>query len=299
MKQILITGGSGPVGNQLTSMLIQLGYEVAHLSTRKNAKHPIAKVFHWDIEQQHIDTDCLENTIAIIHLAGASVAGKRWSDTHKKTIYDSRILSTKLLHDTLKSNKHKVQQFISTSATGYYGVNTAGILTEDSKNGNDFLAKVCRDWEKEAQVIESLEISTSIVRIGIVLSKNGGALKEMMQTFPFFGATIGNGQQIYPWIHIDDLCQIFIHLIKNKIEGTFNATAPKPVSQKAIIKAVKKEKYPIAPILPTPLFILNIVLGEMTAVVAGSQNCSSKKIQEHGFEFEYPTIEKAIKVILA
>lgn len=296
MSKVLISGGSGLVGTKLTEILIEKGYEVAILSTRKKFSHKNAEVFYWNIEKGEIEEAAFENTEHIIHLAGAGVADSRWTESRKKEIYDSRIDTTKLFYKYLSNKKYNVKTFISTSAIGIYEKDSGEVLKENTPPANNFLANVCIDWEKEAKAIENLGVKVAIIRTGIVLDLNGGAMKEMLKTAPFFLSTLGSGEQIYSWIHIDDLCRMYIHALENKnVQGAFNGVAPNPVSQKKIMEVIKAEKNILAPILPAPSFALKIALGEMSEVVLGSQNCSAEKIMKTGFEFKFDTIQKAIQ----
>lgn len=299
MSKVLISGGSGLVGTRLTELLNEKGYQVAILSTRKNFTHKNAEVYYWNIAKEEIEEGAFENTEHIIHLAGAGVADSRWTENRKKEIYDSRIDTTKLFYKYLSQMKHSVKTFLSTSAIGIYEKDSGEILKEDTPPADNFLAKVCIDWEKEANEIENLGIRVAIIRTGIVLDLDGGAMKEMLKTAPVFLSTLGNGKQIYSWIHIEDLCNMYIHALENqKVNGAYNGVAPNAVSQKAIMESIKKQKYTLAPIVPAPSFALKIALGEMSEVVLGSQHCSAEKIQSTGFEFQFDTIDKAIKDLL-
>lgn len=299
MSKVLISGGSGNVGTRLTTLLQEKGYKVAILSTRKSYKHPTAEVFYWNIKDKFIEEGAFESTNYVIHLAGAGVADARWTEARKKEIYDSRIDTTKLFYKYLNEKKYPLKAFISTSAIGIYQKNTNEVLFETTPPANNFLAKVCIDWEAEAQKISKLDIRVAIIRTGIVLDKNGGALKEMLKTAPAFLSTLGDGSQIYSWIHVEDLCQMYLHLIeKNSAVGAYNGVAPKAVSQKAMMQSIKKSKYSLAPILPAPAFVLKIALGEMSEVVLGSQNCSAEKILATGFQFQFPDIDSAVGDLL-
>jgi uncharacterized protein len=299
MSEILITGGSGLVGTRLIKLLSKKGYKTAVLSTQKNYRHSIARAYYWNIEDKRIEEGAIENASAIIHLAGANVAGGRWTDARKKEIYDSRIQSTALLNEYLSKSRHQVTTFISTSAIGIYPKDTGEILTEKSILADNFLAKVCEDWENEAMKISESGIRTAILRTGIVLDPAGGALKEMLKTLPAFVSTLGNGEQIYSWIHVEDLCNMYIHALENKhIKGAYNAVAPRPVSQKEIAKAIQKAKFALLPLIPAPAIALKIALGEMSEVVLGSQHCSADKIIHDGFNFKYPEINSAVENLL-
>ena len=295
MKKIIITGGTGLVGKRLTTFLQEKGYEVNILC--RNPKQP--NEYKWNIEANFIDEKVFENAIAIIHLAGAGVADKRWTDERKQEIIDSRVKSTQLLFEYLAEGKHQIQSFISASAVGFYGDRKNELLTEASSNGTGFLAEVCQLWENEVEKIASITIAVSKIRIGIVLSKDGGALPKLDFPIRFgIGAYIGNGKQFVPWIHIDDLCQIFFHLFEHKNQNsTYNACAPDVKTNKEMSKTIAHVLHrPFIP-FPAPEFVLKTVMGEMAAMLLMSNNCTSKKIQQTGFVFQFPTLEKALENI--
>ena len=295
MKKIIITGGTGLVGKRLTILLKEKGYEVNILC--RNPKQP--NEYKWNIEANFIDEKVFENAIAIIHLAGAGVADKRWTDERKQEIIDSRVKSTQLLFQYLAKGKHQIQSFISASAVGFYGDRKNELLTEASSNGTGFLAEVCQLWENEVEKIASITIAVSKIRIGIVLSKDGGALPKLDFPIRFgIGAYIGNGKQFVPWIHIDDLCQIFYHLFEHKNQNsTYNACAPDVKTNKEMSKTIAHVLHrPFIP-FPAPEFVLKTVMGEMATMLLMSNNCTSKKIQQTGFVFQFPTLEKALENI--
>ena len=295
MKKIIITGGTGLVGKRLTTFLQEKGYEVNILC--RNPKQP--NEYKWNIEANFIDEKVFENAIAIIHLAGAGVADKRWTDERKQEIIDSRVKSTQLLFEYLAEGKHQIQSFISASAVGFYGDRKNELLTETSSNGTGFLAEVCQLWENEVEKIASITIAVSKIRIGIVLSKDGGALPKLDFPIRFgIGAYIGNGKQFVPWIHIDDLCQIFFHLFEHKNQNsTYNACAPDVKTNKEMSKTIAHVLHrPFIP-FPAPEFVLKTVMGEMATMLLMSNNCTSKKIQQTGFVFQFPTLEKALENI--
>ncbi|MBC8393230.1 MAG: TIGR01777 family protein, partial [Deltaproteobacteria bacterium] len=199
MSKILITGGTGLVGSRLTEMLVDKNHEVVVLSRNPKNKNE----FKWDISKAFIDEKVFENTDYIIHLAGAGIADERWSEKRKQLIIDSRVESANLLFHKVKEHKIKLKGFISASGIGYYGAFTSDkIFEETDKVGNDFLGEVCEKWEAAALQFEQLNINVSILRTGIVLSKNGGALEKMKT--PVI-SPLGSGKQYLPWLHIDDL----------------------------------------------------------------------------------------------
>ena len=293
--KVIITGGTGLVGKRLTALLTQKGYEVNIL-----CRNPMKQnEYKWNISDNFIDSKVFQDAVAIIHLAGAGVADARWTEARKREIIDSRIKSADLIFKYLFKETHQIQHFISASAVGFYGDRGNEILSENSSNGSGFLAEVCALWENAADKINSLNIPVSKVRIGIVLSKDGGALHKLDLPVKFgIGAYIGNGKQFVPWIHIDDLCRIFIYLLENKkLNGTYNGCAPE-------IKTNKQMSQTIAsvlnkPFIPfhAPAFILKTVMGEMANMLLMSNNCSSQKIINAGFSFQYPTLKDALENI--
>ena len=296
MQKIIITGGTGLVGKRLSTLLEEKGYEVNILC--RDPKNP--NEYKWNTDENYIDEKVFENATAIIHLAGAGVADKRWTDERKKEIIESRTKSTQLLFNFLAKGNHQVSSFISASAVGYYGDRENELLTEASSNGTGFLAEVCKLWEKEVEKISTLNIAVSKIRIGIVLSKDGGALPKLDLPIKFgIGAYIGSGKQYVPWIHIDDLCHIFIHLLEHpNLSGTvYNGCAPDVKTNKQMSQTIAHVlRRPFIP-FPAPEFVLNIALGEMASMLLMSNNCTSQKIISTGFVFQFPTLEAALQNI--
>jgi len=298
MNKIVITGGTGLLGSNLTKKLESLGFEVAFLT--RNPKKGARAMYYWDPAKGEIDEKVLENTSAIIHLAGAGVADKRWTDAYKKEILDSRTLSTQLLYKTLQNNKHQVQSFIGASAVGIYGIHPQGIVDENSKFANNFLAEVCQRWEEESLKIEQLGIRTCLVRIGIVLAKEGGFVKEIAQLAQFgLAAPLGRNGLHTPWIHINDLSNIFIHLLRNKqFSGIYNGVAPLNATNTELTKAICKELKRPQFLPPVPQFMLKLMMGEMADMLVSNQQVSAKKMLDAGFIFEFEDAPCAIRDIL-
>lgn len=294
MKKVIITGGTGLVGQRLTTLLKHKGFEVSILC--RNPKRP--NEFKWNIDEHYIDERVFEQASAIIHLAGAGVADKRWTEERKKEIIESRTKSARLLYKYLSGSKHPVASFISASAVGFYGDRKSELLTEDSANGSGFLAEVCKVWEEEAEKFSALNIAVSKIRIGIVLSKDGGALPKLDFPIKFgIGAYIGDGKQFVPWIHIDDLCNIFIHLLEKNLHDTYNGCAPDIKTNKEMSETIAMVLHrPFIP-FPAPGFILKTVMGEMASMLLMSNNCSSQKIINTGFVFQYPELKEALQNI--
>lgn len=296
MKNILITGGTGLVGKKLTELLISKGFSVSHLS-RKEAKNGV-KTFLWDVEKYQIDVDCIKNCDTIIHLAGAGVADSRWTVERKKEILDSRILSSKLLVETLKNNPNQVKVFVSASAIGIYGSDLSSVAVDETASlGRDFLADVTQHWENSVQEIENLGIRLVKIRIGIVLAKEGGAYPKIITPIKYnFGAVLGSGKQFMSWIHIYDLCQIFMQSVENQsFNGVINGVAPNPVSNEVFTKAAAKVLKKLLFLPNIPSFLLKIILGEMATIVLDGKNVKSSKLNALGFDFKYPVLEKAIE----
>ncbi len=289
---VLVTGGSGLVGKYLSRLLIEEGHSVSWLSRSPGKEGSITR-YAWDIEGGTIEREALINADAIIHLAGAGVADKRWTANRKKEILESRTKSTRLLYKELKAVNKSTIPFVSASAIGYYGFSTSDvILTEKSGAGTDFLAQVTKSWEEEVSLIQELGHTVSKIRIGIVLSTDGGALKEM--TAPPLVAPLGTGKQWMPWIHMHDLCAVFLHALENNLSGSFNAVSPQPERHSSFMKAIAKAaKKPYLPI-PAPAFILKIVLGEMADMLVNGTRISAQKIIESGFSFKYPKLKDAL-----
>jgi len=295
MRKVIITGGTGLVGKRLSELLKQHGYKVNILC--RNPKK--TDEYKWNVEEGYMDESAFEGTEIIVHLAGAGVADHRWTDSRKKEIIDSRVASTRLLFKYLSKKTHAIKSFISASAVGYYGDRKNDLLTEDDSAGTGFLAEVCRLWEQEADTIGTLNIPVSKIRIGIVLSKDGGALPKLDFPVKFgIGAYIGNGKQYVPWIHIDDLCNMFIHLIHHpEANGIYNACAPDIKTNREMSATIAQVlRRPFIP-FPAPAFVIKTVMGEMATMLLMSNNCSSKKIIDTGFDFQYPTLNLALENI--
>ncbi|KIX19901.1 NAD-dependent epimerase [Flavobacterium sp. 316] len=299
--KVLITGATGLIGNELVKLLLQNGVTVHYLSTSKSKliTQSNYKGYYWNPKSGQINTNAFDDVEVIIHLAGASVS-KRWTLSYKEEIINSRVLSTRLLFQALSKNQNQVQHIISASAIGIYPSSLTNVYQEDNEQvDNSFLGEVVAKWENEVSVFERLGIKVSKVRIGLVLAQNGGALKEMLRPIKLgLGSAFGNGNQYQSWIHINDLTQIFYFIMKNKLEGVYNAVSPYPVSNKELIKTIANTiKMPC--FLPNvPKFVMKLVLGEMHQILFASQNVSARKILNKGFQFKYASLDKALQNIL-
>lgn len=296
MKKVLITGGTGLIGKRLSFLLASKGYEVSVLSRSKSPESKYT-TFVWNVKDQFIEEEAFQDLDYIIHLAGAGIADKKWSEKRKKEIIDSRVQSTNLLYNTSKRLKTPLKAFISASATGYYGsVTTATIFTETDQPANDFLGKVCRLWEESIFQFKNDKTRTVALRTGIVLSNDGGALKKMKTPLV---TPLGDGKQYMPWIHIDDLCEIYIKAIEDEdFEGAYNAIAPEHITNYSFSKAIAKTfKIPFLPI-GAPSFILKIVFGKMATIILNGSRVSTGKIEKTGFKFKFKSLDKALKNLI-
>jgi len=298
MLNIIITGGTGLVGSMLSQMLEQKGYHVMHIS--RNPQKSVYKSFKIDTARAYLDTSFLQQADYIINLAGAGVADRRWTKACKQEIYDSRIQTTALIYKALKENPHHIKAVISASAIGIYGTFCPEPTAEDAPVADNFLAEVCRDWENETFKISNLGIRTAALRIGIVISNKGGFLKTVSLPAKYgLGSALGNGKMITSWIHIEDLCNMFIFAIENThISGAYNAVAPNPETNKTLTKLICKylKKPFILP--PVPAFMLKLMFGEMADMILSSQHISAQKIQQSGFVFKYNNAPQAIQAAL-
>jgi uncharacterized protein (TIGR01777 family) len=292
---VLITGGSGLIGKYLTSSLLDAGYKVSHLS--RNAKlSGKVKVFMWDPEKRIIDTEAFEGIDFIIHLAGANIGEKRWSRKRKEEIIKSRGDSARFLHKTVIDNRIHLKAFISASATGIYGSETSRkIFNENDPAGSDFLGSVCKQWEEAADLFYNSGIRTVKIRSGVVLEKSDSALSKLMTPGKFgFLIQTGNGLQYMPWIHINDLCNIYLKALEDsEMGGAYNAVAPQQVTHLEFMHVLAKVmRLPVLP--PVPGFLIRIALGEMSEVILKGSRVSSEKIIDAGYQFLYNTIEDAL-----
>jgi uncharacterized protein len=300
LETVLITGGSGLVGTALANNLVSSGYKVIILSRNNRPQNGNISFAKWDVNLKYVDIAALKKADYIVHLAGAGVMDKKWTKEYKEEIVKSRVDTGNLLVETLTSNNLLPKAFISASAIGWYD-NLNILHTEDEDANTDFLGNTCKLWEETVQGLKRFGVRLVTIRIGIVLSTKGGALKEFIKPLKFgVAAPLASGNQIISWIHISDLCNIFLAAIKNSnMNGIYNGVAPKPVSNKYLTVALAKLKNKFFITLNVPAFVLKILLGEKSIEVLKSNNVSSKKIESTGFSFEYPEIEGALKNLLA
>jgi uncharacterized protein (TIGR01777 family) len=299
----LLTGATGFVGKVLVSKLLAGGDEVSILSRNPAAVvlsfQGKCKGFMWSDMNSVPPAEAFENVDVVINLMGEGVAEKRWTEDQKKKIYDSRINGTKKLIEQIAMLKQKPKTFISASAIGIYGTRNAEELTEESSLGADFLATVCKDWETETFKAQNLGLRTAVIRIGVVLGKNGGALSKMLPIFKLgAGGPLGSGKQVMSWIHIEDLASMFIFVAKNnQLKGIFNGTSPSPKNNKEFSKilgsVLKRPAF-----APAPGFMMKLAFGEMSVILLEGQKVLPKNMEKAGFEFKFPSLENAFKNIL-
>lgn len=304
MSTILITGGTGLVGQALSSFLVARDHHVIILTRNAAGKKPAPGIEYaeWDIKKQTIDVAAVQKADHIIHLAGASVFDKRWTNAYKKELEESRTLSSRLIATTLQEHSHSVKTVVSTSAIGWYGPDKiAGhAFTEDEPAAGDFLGQLCRRWEESIEPVTAAGVRLVKIRVGIVLSEKGGFLQPIRQGLKFGAATItGSGKQTISWIHIEDLCRIFLFAIEHtELNGSFNATAPHPVSMKELVikyASLKKGNFYLP--FHVPAFLLKIALGERSIETLKSTTVSDSLISSKGFRFFYPGVDAALKAL--
>lgn len=302
MPTVLITGGTGLIGKNLTRHLTANGYKVIIVSRKQSlpSPDPLVSYAEWNVKEQKIDTDATGKADYIINLAGAGVMEKRWSEKYKKEIIESRTKSSELLVKALKENPNNVKAIISASAIGWYGSfpQTLDGFKETDPSAKDFLGETCRLWEESIEPVTGLDKRLVKLRIGIVLSNEGAAFAEFKKPLRFGIASIlGDGKQILSWIHIDDLCRMFMYAIENQqLSGSYNAVAPGPVNNKELmLKLAKLIRGAFYIPVHVPGFILKLVLGESSIEVLKSATVSSEKIKSTGFTFLYPSIDSALK----
>jgi len=302
MSQIIITGGTGQIGKQLSNLLINKGYDVALLSRDpgKNKNSEIQE-YHWDLDKCEIDQNAINSCDHIIHLAGTNIGEKRWTRERKKQIVESRTKSANLIFDNLNKNNNRLKTFISASAIGYYGSITSDhVYVETDTPAMDFLGKTCKHWEDSADKFDSLGIRVVKIRTGIVLSPDGGALSRFVLPAKIgLGSGIGSGEQFMPWIHIDDLCNLYLRAIENDdMEGPYNAVAPEHITSNEFARKVSATLNKPFWLPKIPAIILKIMFGEMSGMLLNGSRVSSEKIITSGYNFKFPSINNTLESLI-
>lgn len=305
MATVLITGGTGLIGSRLTALLIEKGYQVIVLTRNKkkannNASNPSYAI--WDPAKGTIDTKAIQEADHIVNLAGAGIADKRWTAKRKTEIAESRIKSGQLIVTALNENANKVKAVINASAMGWYGDDSRlqkedRSFKEDTPAAPGFMGQTCKAWEESIEPVTAMGKRLVKIRTGLVLSMKGGALKSFARPVRFgIAAILGNGKQMQSWIHIDDVCRMYIYAMENEaVNGACNAAAPRPVDNKTLVmELAKKMKGSFYITAYVPRFILKWMLGEMSAELVKSITLNDDKIRATGFQFIFPSIEAAL-----
>ena len=294
--RILLTGGTGTLGKELGKELVRRGHEITVVTRQSAESAKLYLPYPCEILVNDLNTNPLKTQTrfdAVIHLAGESIAGARWTGARKKRLLESRTLTTRHLIEGLKSQPPAV--LISASGIGIYGDRGDETLTEESSPGNDFLARICAEWEKEALEMKSAETRVVLARIAAVLNLQEGALPEMAAPFRMgAGAIIGTGKQWMSWIHIRDLVRGLIHILETpSLSGPVHLTAPRPVTNRELsVQLAQSLRMPL--FIQSPRFVLSLIFGEKATVVLNSQRALSDKLSASGFEFEFPQIDRAL-----
>lgn len=300
MKNILIAGGTGLVGKYLTKHLLEKGYNVAHLS-RTPQKNSTIKQYHFNWLKNEIDENAFKDCYCIVNLAGENIGSKRWTNYQKQQIISSRTQTSQLIYNAVKSTKASIHTYISASAIGYYGNEPSEkIFTETDKNGSDFLAETCVKWEHSADMFSDIGMRVIKIRTGIVLAKDAVIIQKLKPIFSLsLGSAVGHGKQYMPWIHVHDLCSIYVQGIENlSMIGAYNAVAPEHITNYQFTQTFAK-------VLDKPFFMPNVpsafiqlAMGEMSQLLLTGNKISCEKIMKTGFQFEYNTINSAYSAIL-
>jgi len=294
--KVLVTGASGFIGSPLVKLLNSRGHEVIALSTRKNATMAGAQTFWWNPDQYEMDENALHGVEGIIHLAGATIS-KRWTPTYKQEIFDSRTRTAETLFRAIaKLPEHGIKSFVSASAVGYYKSDFDKTYAETDGPGTDFLAQVCTHWEAASDKLLQLNIRVAKLRTGIVLGRGGGVLGQLEPVTKLgLGAPLGSGKQWMSWIHLTDLCSLFVFALENDAaRGALNAGGPAPVTNKALSKALAKALNRPFFLPAVPEFALKMALGEMATIALMSQKTSEEKTHALGFSYQFKTIDAAL-----
>jgi uncharacterized protein (TIGR01777 family) len=300
MKTVLISGGTGLIGSMLIKKLKEKSYNVRLLS--RTVDHQNTNLYTWDVSKMKVDENAFHNVDNVIHLAGEPITNKRWTASQKKKIIDNRVNSSKLIVKTIKKLNIKPNVIISASGVGFYGTSNSDVIfTENNpSNQDDFLGYTCHLWKKEINEANALGIRTVNLRTGVFFSKKGGAFEVIKRPIKAgFGSPLGSGKQFVPWIHINDLVDMYIEAMENsKYTGPINAVAPSSTSNSELTKKIAKQlnRKIILPNIPS--FVLKIILGKMSQIILKGNRVSCKKVMSLGFRYKYPTLDSALKQLL-
>lgn len=302
MNRVLITGGTGLVGVRLSEKLKKEGYWVGILSRNRKKSNGNIDHFYWNPSEEEIDPEALTSADHIIHLAGAGILEKKWTSKRKQLVIDSRVKTAQLLLNKIKEQNNQLKTFISASGVGYYGAITSEkIFKETDPPFNDFIGDVCVQWEKSAEQFSETDSRTVILRIGVVLSKVGGALSKMLQPIKMgLGSPIGSGEQYMPWIHIDDLCEMFIKAIEDdQLQGVYNAVSPDHQTNASMTRIISQLMNKTLWFPNIPSFMIRLLFGERSNLILNGSRVSSEKIERTGFIFSYNNLKSALLDLLS
>ena len=302
-KQIIVTGATGLIGRKLCSKLLEQGNEITIFTRNpeaaKKVMKGVKKYVEWNYNYPEEWKDYLNETDSVIHLAGTNLGAKRWNNEFKKELFNSRIESTRQLVNIIKNCENKPKSLITASAVGIYGDRADEVLIEKSNTGKEFLSNLCSEWEKEAEKSEDQNVRRVSLRIGLVLSNEGGVLKKFLPPFKIFlGGPLGNGKQWFPWIHIEDLINIFIHTIETEsLQGPLNIASPGIVRMNdfatSLGKVIQRPSF-----FQVPKIILKIAVGEFANAIVSGQKVSVTKLLNSGYEFKFENLEDALRDLL-
>jgi len=296
MKTVLVTGASGLIGRHLCRLLETKGYAIHVLGRSKKNDLPY-KQFVWDVNKGVVDSDAFEGINAIIHLAGANISEGRWTKHRQQEIRDSRVKSTKLLLKAVQAAGIHLDVFVSSSAIGYYGATTSDtIFAEADSSAEDFIGNVCLEWELSADAFEQNDVRTVKLRTGVVMTPTEGPLAKMARPIQSgFGSALGSGKQFMPWIHIDDLCEIYLQSIEDvAMSGPYNAVAPTHATNAQVTSTIGRVLNRKTWLPNVPAFVLKLIFGEMAVIFLEGSRVSSHRIEQTGFQFRYPELEKTL-----
>jgi uncharacterized protein (TIGR01777 family) len=299
--RVLITGATGLIGEEIVKQCHARHIDVNYLTTSRSKieQRDNYKGFYWNPKTSDINLNCFDDVEVIINLSGTPIA-KRWTTNYKAEILSSRIDALDLLYNSIKNENFKIKHIVSASAVGIYPDSLTHYYDEDFEiSGDGFLTNVSKQWEARVKAFHNLNLQVSIIRIGIVLAKQGGALPQLAKPILYgFGSAIGNGEQWQSWIHIEDLGALFLHVISESLYGVYNGVAPNAVQQKEFVKTIAKVLGRPLFLPPIPASLLKIVLGEMSALVLESQHVSSRKVEHSGYNFKFHNLEPALHDLL-
>ncbi|MFQ6116259.1 MAG: TIGR01777 family oxidoreductase, partial [bacterium] len=302
--KIVLSGGTGFIGGALLRQLQETKNQVVLLTRKPEAIKKLAKdtveIIFWDGKTMGSWAKCLDGSDAIINLAGEPIAKKRWTKEQKRRIINSRVEATKAMVTAIAETKKKPSILVNASAVGFYGNVEDEDVTESHPKGNDFVADVCEQWEREACMAEALDIRVVLPRFGVVLAKDGGAFKKMQLPFKLFvGGPLGTGRQWFSWVHREDVIGVILFALEqSKLSGPVNVVAPEPVTMKQFCKTLGKALGRPS-WAPVPALVLRALLGEMAEMFLTGQRVIPKKLEELGYQFQYPKLEEALSAILS